>query len=362
MKSGERMTIAEIARRANVSAGTIDRVIHNRGEVAAPTREKILNLIREMNFKPHLLASTLASGKDYLVATLIPAADNDSLFWHQPSMGFEKASRQVGHYGITHQPFYFDYFDRNTFEKALRDILSTKPDAVILAPFFPDLTAGFLTKAEALGIMIIFINLTTFNHSCQTFVGQDPVHSGRVAAHLFDLALRKGDRLLIVNIMSEKGGNVHLMSREEGFRNYFNSNGPDKLELETINIYGNSQAQIEQTLKEGLANNDISRRPVSGIFVTNSRVFYVADFLERNARNNLVLAGYDLLECNVKHLMDNRIAFLISQNPVEQGYRSFMSVFEKLIMKKSLPLRQYLPIDIITRENIMYYLNTQSYD
>ena len=35
------MTIAEIARKAGVSIGPVDRVLHNRGHVAEQTRQKI---------------------------------------------------------------------------------------------------------------------------------------------------------------------------------------------------------------------------------------------------------------------------------------------------------------------------------
>lgn len=49
-----RVTITDIAERAGVSAGTVDRVIHKRGEVAAKTREKVLQIIREMNYEPDI--------------------------------------------------------------------------------------------------------------------------------------------------------------------------------------------------------------------------------------------------------------------------------------------------------------------
>ena len=52
--------IIDIARKANVSIGTVDRVIHNRGEVSRITREKILSIIHELNYQPDILARTLA--------------------------------------------------------------------------------------------------------------------------------------------------------------------------------------------------------------------------------------------------------------------------------------------------------------
>ena len=55
--------ILDIAKKAGVSIGTVDRVLHQRGEVSEETREKILKIIREFDYRPNILASTLASKK-----------------------------------------------------------------------------------------------------------------------------------------------------------------------------------------------------------------------------------------------------------------------------------------------------------
>ena len=57
MKDAEKVTINDVARAAGVSKGTVDRVLHNRGEVSAKSREKVLKVIEELGFKPNLYAS-----------------------------------------------------------------------------------------------------------------------------------------------------------------------------------------------------------------------------------------------------------------------------------------------------------------
>ncbi|MBW6497151.1 MAG: LacI family transcriptional regulator [Bacteroidales bacterium] len=356
MTSDNRVKIADIAKRANVSTGTVDRVIHNRGEVAQKTRDKVLAIIKEMDFEPDILASTLASKKTYRFASLIPAATNDSLFWHQPVIGFEKALKQVKHFGVAHQAFSFNYFDKESFKAAWSELLESEPDGIIVAPSFADVSADFIAQTEERGIPVVFINMNVFNLPKLSFVGQDPLRSGMVAAHLLDFGLKQKGRILIVNIMSEKGGNIHLMSREEGFRNYFHGNGFSGKELFTLNIYGNDPTQIDQMLSEVLSPEGAEEK-VAGIFVTNSRVFHVADYLKKTGEKHIRLVGYDLLEVNVDHLMNHHIDFLISQNPIGQGFRSFMALFDSMVLKKNIQKYQYLPIDIITRENIDYYIN-----
>ncbi len=50
-------TIKDIARMAGVSAGTVDRVLHNRGDVSAASLEKVRKVLDEINYSPTCLPS-----------------------------------------------------------------------------------------------------------------------------------------------------------------------------------------------------------------------------------------------------------------------------------------------------------------
>ena len=49
------------------------------------------------------------------------------------------------------------------------------------------------------------------------------------------------------------------------------------------------------------------------------------------------------------------IDFLISQKPEEQAYKGIMQLFNALILKKEPEPVQFLPVDIIMKENIENY-------
>ena len=57
------VTIKNIAELANVSIGTVDRVIHNRGEFSLKTEEKVRKVIKELNYKPNVIARSLVTKK-----------------------------------------------------------------------------------------------------------------------------------------------------------------------------------------------------------------------------------------------------------------------------------------------------------
>lgn len=58
----------------------------------------------------------------------------------------------------------------------------------------------------------------------------------------------------------------------------------------------------------------------------------------------------------VRTRADNKIRFLIKQNAWHQGYLAVMALVNKLVLKKQVPDHQYLPLDIVVRENVEYYL------
>lgn len=354
-----KVRIADIAHRAQVSAGTVDRVIHNRGEVAAITREKILKIIEELNYEPDILASTLASKKSFRFASLIPEAGNGSQFWKIPAAGLNNALNQVKHFGVFHDVFHFQFFNRHSFETAAEELLKTQPDGVIMAPVFTEPAKDFVSKCNKRQIPVVLINSNISGIDKLSFVGQDSFRSGMVAARLLDYGMPRAANYLVINFMTEKGTNMHLLSREEGFRYYFSQFPERKKHLQTLNIVGSDMGTISQKLNEAtMPGKELAK--ANSIFVTNSRVFQVANFFNATGIIHKRVIGYDLLDENVVHLQNNTIDFLISQKPFDQGFRSFMALFDAIVLKKQVNKYQYLPIDIITRENIDYYLNNQT--
>ena len=46
----KKITIFDVAEKAGVSKGTVDRVLHNRGEVSRKSAEKVRKAIEELNY------------------------------------------------------------------------------------------------------------------------------------------------------------------------------------------------------------------------------------------------------------------------------------------------------------------------
>ena len=66
------VTISDVAKAAGVTRGTIDRVLHERGEVSEETRAKVLKVIKELGYKTNVYASMLAKNKSHDIAVILP--------------------------------------------------------------------------------------------------------------------------------------------------------------------------------------------------------------------------------------------------------------------------------------------------
>lgn len=351
VKSDKKITIKDIAKLAGVSIGTVDRVIHNRGEVSAKTKEKILKITSSLNFQPDVIASALASKKAIRFASIMPTVDRESSFWKAPIDGLDKAMQEIEHYGVTNKNYYFSVFDKNTFIEESQKALAENPDGLLIAPSLQSEALDLVKICDERNIPYVFFNSNIAGQNQISYVGQDSMQSGVVAARLMDYGLTDDAEILIVSIYSSLKNNNHIQNRKQGFIKYFESKKEPKNNLHSIEINSFNGGDIYNELRQALKDHP----KIKGIFVTNSRVFHVARFVETEQLSNINLIGYDLTNENIPFLERGTISFLINQKPVEQSYRALIALFNKIVLKKEVPKEILLPIDIVTSENLKYY-------
>ncbi len=347
-----RIRIVDIAGLAGVSAGTVDRVLHNRGEVSPKTREKVMDIIKELNYEPDILASALAAKKTFRIAALLPYGTDQIPFWKYPVAGIEEGLLEIMHFGVSLERYYFDFFDRDSFLRQSSEILNDDMQGVIMASVFTSEAEDFLERCNERNIPVVLINANICSGSCVAFVGQDSLQSGMVAARLMKYGFGSDGEILIINFIRDEGNQDHILKREEGFRKYYGELKTGTPVLRQLNIVETAGLDGREILRDAILSPGTR---VKGIFVTNSRVFRVARFLEENNAGDIILIGYDLLDENKHFLKNSTIDFLISQKPREQGYKSIMTLYHHLVLKKNVERNQYLPIDIITKENLEHY-------
>lgn len=346
----ELIGVKEIARRANTSIATVDRVLHNRKGVSAKTKEKVEAIIKELNYTPNILAGRLASKKKLKFAVLIPFVSKETNYWEAPLQGIEQAESEIETYGIEIHKYFFDQNNKESFLKETNKILAARYHGVLLAPMFVEESIRFVTECEKIKIPCVFINSDLPDTPNLCYIGPDLFHAGSLAAHVCNYLIKKEDRILVVNI-SEIDNHRHFLQKEQGFKEYFHKR-KKKNEILRLDIRETDYDIISKRLKEVFTNNEINL-----VFVANSRAFYVARFFEENNIQNIKLVGFEFLKHNIDYLKKGVIDFLICQKPIEQGYRGVMALYQYFVHKITLDKFYYMPIDIVTKENYQFYKN-----
>lgn len=347
----ELVGVREIARKANVSIATVDRVLHNRTGVSAKTKEKIDAIIEELNYKPNILARRLASKQVLRFAVLIPSASKETDYWDAPLSGVLQAGSEISAYGIQIETFLFDQNDKKSFVKQAEKIIQGNFNGVLLAPMFIEESSSFVKECTKLNIPCVFINSDIPDVKSLCYIGPSLYHSGYLTAHISGYLLKEEDKILIVNISKEIDNHHHLLRKEEGFRKYFADNHKNN-EIFKVDIRDTAYESVKASLSAKLKTN-----PVNLIFVTNSRVASVARYLEEEKIENVKLIGFDFLEINITYLKKQTIDFLICQKPIEQGYKGIMALYNHFVHAITVEKVYHMPIDIITRENYQFYRN-----
>jgi len=343
--------VKEIARRAKVSIATVDRVLNNRVGVSEKTKQRILEIIEELDYQPNIMARRLASKKQIKFAAYIPKVSGETGYWDAPLEGIRQAANEIKDYGIVVDTFFFDQNDRASFLAQSAHILEQGYQGLLLAPMFEDESIGFLSECQRRGILYVFINSEISQQQNLSYIGPNLYQSGYLAAHLIRYLISEQGKILIVNISKEIDAHHHLLKKEDGFKAYFRENNKSN-EVLRMDVRQTDYASIEQNLDTFFAVNS-----VEVVFVTNSRVSSVAKYLESTGRTTLKLIGFDFLEENINFLKSGVIDFLICQKPREQGYRGVMALYQHLVQSQRVEKLHYMPIDIITKENYLYYDN-----
>ena len=179
----KRVRIKDIAEASGVSTGTVDRVIHKRGNVTLAVKKRVEAVMKEVNYQPNIMASTLANNKVLKIAALIPDFKNDA-FWESPYKGMEKALSANAHFSLACQYYFFQENKVQSFINQSVKVLNDLPDALIIAPIFEKESKHFLNQLSKYKLPVFLINTHLSIVNKTSYIGQDSYQSGVLAARL----------------------------------------------------------------------------------------------------------------------------------------------------------------------------------
>lgn len=343
----KKYTIKDIAHLAGVSKGTVDRVLHNRGKVSKKSFQRVEKVLLETEYCPNPMARNLKKNKEYRIGVLFPDYNLDA-YWIPVHKGIDVALNEFQPFGITVQEYLYDPMNKKSFIEKSEEVLKSMPDGVVMAPLFHSESQTLVRRCKELNLKIALFNNHIDAVNSENFIGQDLNQTGLVGGGLINKLTRDQEGIAIVHINEER----HMIQKELGFKDYFKAKGLEMERIVTCNFDSNDCECFKKEVTFFIGNNPSIRV----IFVTNSKAYMLADVL-KELNKKIHIVGYDLLKQNVEHLLEGRIDFLLHQKPQSQAYLSVQFLVEHFLFGKWIPPIKMLPIDIITSENFLYYLD-----
>ena len=351
----EKIRIKDIAERAGVSVGTVVRVLHNRPNVSKPAREKVEEALKEMNYQPNVYASALAYNKSYVFNMLLPQHESEA-YWEEIEQGVKKAIDVRRDFHIDVKLMYYERFNNTSFTKRYKECLSSNPNGVIIVPSDIDVTKEFTDKLHELQIPFIMLDSYMPDLKPLSFFGQDSFCSGYFAAKMLMLiAANQKEIMLFKQIKDGRVTSKQQVNREVGFRHYMHDHFPNVKITEFCIPFKGTRSEYDNMLKTFFETHP----DVHHCITLNSKAHIVGEYLLRNNMRDIQIMGYDMVAKNAECLRQGSISFLIAQHGYQQGYSCVDTLFKAIVLRKKVQPVNYMPIELLTKENVDFYRRTQ---
>ena len=347
----DKIRITDIAKLVGLSAGTVDRVLHNRSGVSDRSRKKVEKALQTLNYIPNKSASALARTSDLRLAALIPEHQNGA-YYQDVEEGMNYAVLQNADFHVKLKIYHFDQYNQDSYVEQARALIEDKPDGVIINPNEEAYTSESVKQLQENKIPFVYIDSLYKPIQPLAFYGQNAEKSGELACKfIMMLNYRKEPIVIFRKIGKGRVGSNQQFFREKGFRDKISRDYPDIKILE-VNLKAKHSEEDEK-----LFDTFFDAHPTCkyGI-IFSSEAFVVSRYLKKKNKKDFKFIGYDVIKANQKFLKEGFIDFLIAQRPVQQGILSVQTLCDYILFGNKPKQINYMPIDLITAETIDFYL------
>ena len=347
--------IKDIAERAGVSVGTVDRVLHARPNVSQRAREKVEKALKELDYTPNAYASALAYNRSCTLYMLVPEHEQEA-HWVEIEEGALKAMEARREFHVDVRICHYKRLNPDSFIACYEAILTEKPDGLVIVPTDLDTTRSLTDQLHERNIPFVLLDSYMPDLRPLSFFGQDSFASGYFAAKVL-MMVASGEKEIMMMKQTQNGRvtSKQQANREVGFRHYMADHFP-KIAIRELNLPLSCPRKIcWQTLEDFFAQHPQIHHGIT----FNSRAYIVGEYLLKKNRRNIQMMGYDMVPKNAECLREGSISFIIAQHAYMQGYSSIDSLFQAIVLKKKINSVNYMPIELLMKENVDFYRRTQ---
>ncbi|HEY5587078.1 MAG TPA: LacI family DNA-binding transcriptional regulator [Ruminiclostridium sp.] len=339
------VTIKQIAELANISRGTVDKVLNHRSGVKEDTRQKVLKIAKELNYLPNFLGKALVKSKAPLKIGIILTPEYNP-FIQEMLSGVKKARNEFQAFGIEviiKMPISLEPAEQISI---LNGLESEGVVGMAVFPMDDDMVRNKINQLVEKGIAVITFNSKIEGTTDFCFVGQNHRKGGRTAAGLLmKLLATGGDVGVIIS-------SYHLSCHQDRLQGFI-----DKLKetASPINVFDvqENQDRKDEAFKITLAY--CNQHPnLKGLYITGGGIAGVGSALSLlNFSHNVAIICHDLVPDTLELLQNGTVDFALGQSPEYQGYQLVKILFEYLVKKQKPASRDIeIPITIETQDSL----------
>ena len=304
----QRVTLKDIATQLNISTGTVDRAINEKGRINEKTKKLVMEKIAELGYKPNRIARSLGKNEITKLAFVSPSHNS---FWEAIMQGATTACNDLMDFNVQIK-FYSQKSDFDSLDQVMEmeRIIEEKPKGIVIAPLHPYLLSTPINNAIENGIPVVTVNVDSKDSRRLCYVGEDPFNTGSVVGELFKKFIgREGS----IAILTGNDALSQFQVRKEGFLDAITSDSS------AINIVGYYEYADSEDIAYEISKKLILEIPgLKGIFAntTTGAIGIAKAIKDLNKIGLIVAVCYDTSD-EIKELLDcNAFLATVIQNPV----------------------------------------------
>lgn len=326
------MNITDVAKRAGVSISTVSRVLNNTGYPVKPeTRQRVLEAVNELGFRPNDLARGLLLKKSRTIGLIIPDVSNP--YYPELSLGVEATASGHGYSVI----FCNTSRQADKLEHYVDVLLQKRADGIIIAGGGTD----FAPVSQALSDFDIEVTVIGRHNLPFPSVQIDNVRAAyEVTSHLANLGHER------IAFISGPLNRTSVHDRLEGYRASLEERGIERDDR----LLREGQFEAESGYSAGLSLLEGGYRPTA-IFAANDRMaigaMAAAADLGMSVPGDLSVVGFD--DISMASYVRPTLT-TVALHGYEMGATA-MGLLLKLFAGEECPPVTWLPTRLVVRES-----------
>jgi LacI family transcriptional regulator len=335
-----------LAELANVSIGTVDRALHGRDGIKESTRQRILQIARQIGYTPNLAARALSAAKAGVrIGVCIPREIH--FFYDQLWSGVLGEARRLAQLGIQ-----FEYRPVRTLgeedTKAFKELLQTGVNGIVVTAGNPKGLSPLINDAEEKGIRVVCVSTDAPESHRSSIVCVDPWLNGCLAGELMGKSVPPNSKVAVVAGMLKA---LDHRKKTDGFSDAFPRHCPGGEIVSIVEGHEEEDESFQKTFKL------LGRVPtLAGLYVNTVNCLPVCRALgARGLAGKVRLVTTDLFPEMAPYFQKGTISASIYQQPYRQGQIAVRVMADHLMSKASFPPTVHLSPGIVMSSNLQLF-------